>query len=427
MKQFITDILEDKLIDIQILILQKSSSDLNHNFTFSSYNYSKLFLNDRRIKTYIFNGADWEISFLELIKLIKGKYFIIFNKLIKLQKSDLYKIYNITKGNIENILDLKFQNNRTFYLIRTKILRDILDSNKNFRSFNELIKHLNEKSIPNINYIPIAYCPDNFYVSLTYNSMLSVLISKSHYTFILFYLVIPLDFKQSGIRIFESLYEQFEYFNITFIKMDNRFEKAYTNRYLTKNAFYRLSLGELLPDLNKIIYLDADTICLKDLSNLYNINFMGKIFLGKIISFESESHNFDLNTGVLLLNLIEMRNLKIEKKVLTLLNKGFRDPVYHDQAILNIFFKKYIGFLPLEYNVFPYSNKQIENLTKNYNNLYDYDSLYFSNKYPSIKHFPGIPENKIYFQEDWYYFARKSKYFQKASHNFSDIFNHNLF
>ena len=154
---------------------------------------------------------------------------------------------------------------------------------------------------------------------------------------------------------------------------------------------------------------------------------MGKIFLGKILSFENAGHKFDLNTGVLLLNLIEMRNLKIEKKVLNLLNKGFRDPVYHDQAIINIFFKQYIGFLPLEYNVFPYLNKEIENLTKNYNNLYDYDSIYFANKYPSIKHFPGFPENKIYFQEDWFYFARKSKYFQKASHNFSGIFNHNLF
>ena len=115
--------------------------------------------------------------------------------------------------------------------------------------------------------------------------------------------------------------------------MDNRYENAYTNRYLTKNAFYRLSLGELLPNLDKVIYLDSDTICLKDLSNLYNFNFMGKIFLGKILSFNSGM--FELNTGILLLNLFKMRKVKIESKVLTLLKNGFRDPVYHDQAILN--------------------------------------------------------------------------------------------
>ena len=236
-----------------------------------------------------------------------------------------------------------------------------------------------------------------------------------------------MDFKKSNFRFFESLYGQFEYFNMTFIKMDNRFENAFTNRYLTKNAFYRLSLGELLPHLNKIIYLDSDTICLKDLSNLYNLNFMGKIFLGKILSFKSEGLKFVLNTGVLVLNLLEMRKMKIEKKVLTLLNHGFRDPVYHDQAIINNYFKKYIGFLPLEYNMFPYSINAITNLTKNYNGLYDFDSIYFSLKYPSIKHFPGYPDEKILFQEDWYFFARKSKYFQKNSFNFSDIFNQSLF
>ena len=237
-----------------------------------------------------------------------------------------------------------------------------------------------------------------------------------------------MNFKQSNFRFLESLYGQFEYFNMTFIKMDNRFEKAYTNRYLTKNAFYRLSLGELLPHLNKIIYLDADTLCLKDLSNLYNLNFMGKIFLGKILSFKSEGPKFELNTGVLVLNLFEMRKMKIEEKVLTLLNQGFRDPVYHDQAIINIYFKKYIGFIPLEYNAFSYSINNIEylkNITKNYDGLYSFDSIYFAQKYPSIRHFPGRPKNKI--REDWHYFARKSKYFKKKSFNFSDVFDRSLF
>ena len=75
--------------------------------------------------------------------------------------------------------------------------------------------------------------------------MLSILISKTPNTYISFYLIISMDFKLSNMDFIETLYEQFEYFNITYIKMDNRYEKAYTNRYLTKNAFFRLSLGEL--------------------------------------------------------------------------------------------------------------------------------------------------------------------------------------
>ena len=205
--------------------------------------------------------------------------------------------------------------------------------------------------------------------------------------------------------------------------MDNRYEMAYTNRYLTKTAFYRMSLGELLPNLNKIIYLDSDTICLKDLSNLYNMNFKGKLFIARIINFK-ERLKFTINTGVLLLNLAGMRRMKVEKKVLTLLNNGFRDPHFHDQAIINIFYKKYVGLLPPEFNSITFNLNKIKEKYKNFGGLYDFDSLYFSFKHPYIIHYPGSPEIKTYNQENWYYFARKSKYFERRSHNYSKIFRY---
>ena len=240
--------------------------------------------------------------------------------------------------------------------------------------------------------------------------MISILLSKNIYTYILFYLIITKDFSNKNIELIESLYEQFEYFNITFIIMDNRYSKAYTRRYITKNAFFRLSLGELLPSLDKIIYLDADTICLKDLSNLYNLNFMGKIFLAKINTFKEGYLNFTVNTGVLLLNLVKMRKMKVEKKVLNLLNNGFKHPVFHDQAIINLYYKEYVGFLPTEYNTFTFSYEKVKQYKKDSGNLYDFDSLYFSFKFPSIIHYRGEPNMKTYKEEDWYYFARKSKY-----------------
>ena len=252
--------------------------------------------------------------------------------------------------------------------------------------------------------------------------MISILITKDYYTYISFFLIIPKEFSQKNINFIETLYEQFDYFNISFLKMDNRYEKAFTNRYLTKNAFYRLSLGELLPNSDKVIYLDSDTIILKDLSNLYNLNFFGKIFVAKINTFTS-LNNFTINTGVLLLNLKGMRKIKIEEKVLTLLNNGFKDPCFHDQAIINKFFKEYIGFLPPEYNTFTFNLKNVKQYKKDSSKLYDFDNLYFSFKFPSIIHYRGNPKNKIVNAEDWYYFARKSKYFNKRSSNFIEIFN----
>ena len=417
---FVTDIYELTFINIQILILHDSLNETSLNKTLI------LSFKNRRIENFTLENKEWSKNFYDFAKLIKGKFLILINKLIKVKYSEFYKIYNITKGSTENIFKLKYQDKHIIHLIRTKILRNILDSENKFQNFRDVINFINNHSIPNVNYIPIAFCPNNFYSSLTYTSMISILTSKGYYTYISFYLIIPLDFSISNIRLIESLYEQFEYFNITFISMDNRYEKAYTNRYLTKNAFFRLSLGELLPNLNKVIYLDSDTICFKDLSQLYNLNFFGKIFLAKIINTESENNKLNVNTGVLLLNLYAMRKLKIEEKVLTLLNNGFKDPHYHDQAIINIFFQKYVGFLPPEYNVFYPSINRIKEYKKDYGGLYDFDSLYFWFKYPSIKHYVGQPDSKTYNQEDWYYFARKSKYFQKRSNNFSNIFNYSL-
>ena len=139
--------------------------------------------------------------------------------------------------------------------------------------------------------------------------MTSILVSKQINTYISFYIIIPKDFLQTNINFLNTLYEDYDFFNITFIKMDDRYNKAYISRYITNQAYYRFSLGELIPYLNKIIYLDSDTICYKDLSNLYNINFKGKIILGQVIvtNKSKKTGYYSINSGILLLNLKEMR------------------------------------------------------------------------------------------------------------------------
>jgi len=414
-------IFKKSFIDTQIIFINNSSIDCLKNRDIDD------FIKERSIELFEFKSKIYKKRFSELIKKIKGRFFILFDKIIEFHKENFFKIYKIAKGSIQNIFKLDYQPNYSFYLIRTKILKDIIDSEKIFNNYNEIINLIYSESNPKFNYIPIAYCPNNYYTSLVYTSMISVLDTRQIYTYILFYLIITLDFEQKNIEFIESLYEQFDYFNITFIRMDNRYDKAYSSRYITKNAFYRLSLGELLPNLNKVIYLDSDTICLKDLNNLYNLNFLGKIFLAKLNTFDNGGLNFTVNTGVLLLNLYDMRKKKIEQKVLTILNNGFKHPVFHDQAIINIYFKKYIGFLPTEYNTFSFNYDYLKQYKKDTGELYDFDSLYFSFKFASIIHLRGDPKMKTYNEENWYYFARKSKYFQKRSQNYSNIFNFSIY
>ena len=259
--------------------------------------------------------------------------------------------------------------------------------------------------------------------------MLSILNSKEFYTYISFYIVIPKDFDKKNIDFLSSLYEQYDYFNITFLIIDNRYNKAFISRHITTQAYYRFSLGELIPYLNKIIYLDSDTICFKDLNNFYNLNFRGKIILGQIIISNNykKTGYYRINSGILLLNLKEMRKIKMEEKVINIINKGYKNK-FHDQAIINIYFKKYIGIFPPQYHGRPYVNyKEIVEYNKKSGEIYDNKDLYFAWKYPSIKHFlhhskPNFHDNK-YNKEDWWYFASKSKYFKSKSYNLSKIFN----
>ena len=417
---FISSLNEHTFKNIQIIMIYDLTSNLFKNDS------SKFIIKDKRIELYKYRSKNWKNNFIDLVQKIKGKFFIIFEEFIEFEKNELQKIYDNVKGSINNIFHFSFQNNKTYYLIRTKICRDFVDSEYDFNNYNDIINFFIQQPNPQINYIPVAFCPNNYYTPLTYTSMISILITKRLYTYILFYLIISIDFSNENIQLLESLYEQFDYFNITFIKMDNRYEKAYTRRYLSKSAFYRLSLGELLPNLNKVIYLDSDTIVLKDLSNLYDLNFMGKIFLATLLTFDNRYHNYSINTGVLLINLKKMRTMKIEKHVLTLLNNNFSDPIYHDQAIINLYYKKYIGFLSPEFNKFATFKNYLNGYYKDISGYYDYDSLYFFLKFPSILHYAGPPDIKTYNYEDWYYFARKSKYFQMRSHNYSYIFNYSL-
>lgn len=348
----------------------------------------------------------------------------------------------MTKGKLNNIFEYLTKQNKSLNVIRTKILRDIIDSRNNLNSLEEIINYIYSIPIEAFHYVPIAYaCSDN-YISLLYTSMISVLNNKGYYTFIIFFIVIPEDFSEINIRFLESLYEQYDYFNITFIRIDDRYKNAYNLGKLSVHVYFRYSLGELIPNLDKIIYLDSDTICLTDLLKFYNINFRGKIILGRILYYDkiNNTESFSINSGILLLNLKEMRKIKMEKIILKILKNGFgyrkiiqinkknigTDIRTVDQALLNIYFSKYIGLFPPEYNARNYDYKTAIQFNRDVGNYYDEDYFYFSYKYPSIRHYCG-DKNDLAFHEEWNYFARKSKYFHIISNNLSDIYNMKTF
>ena len=418
---FINNLRNQTLKEIQIFI---SFSNIEY------YNDIKnICLLDDRIKVYFLKKINTFYDFYYLIEKSNGKFIFLLDKIEYLNNDEIEQFYNYTKGKINNIFEFKTSNGNVIYLIRSKILKTLIDNNLYFKNFSKVINYLYLYSKPKLNYISIALCPDNYYTSYTYVAMISILNSKYYFTYICFYLIITDDFEQKNVDFLSSLYEQYDLFNITFINMDNRYNVAYISRYLTKQTYYRFSLGELIPYLNKIIYLDTDILVYNDLTEFFNLNFNGKIILGHPTIYNKSQRTgiFKINNGILLLNLNKMRKIKLEKKVLYIINNGFKNDL-HDQFLLNQFFYEFIGIFPPKYHVRPWNNyNEMIQFNINSGMLYDNDYLYFSYKYPTIIHYAYYSKplyENISQSEDWWYFARKSKYYNEKSCNLSSIFKY---
>ena len=115
----------------------------------------------------------------------------------------------------------------------------------------------------------------------------------------------------------------------------------------------RLSLTNIIKDLQKIIYLDCDTIVHKDLAELYNINMEDKYYMGfpaHEISYLviQGTRNF-INSGVILINLKLLRKINATKIYEEYYKIHGTKKV--DEYLINVIFYDKIAFLPFKYGI----------------------------------------------------------------------------
>lgn len=168
------------------------------------------------------------------------------------------------------------------------------------------------------------------------------------------------------------------------LKSKKRFDIEYIDMptYLSKNAlnteqnptFYRYYLPDLLPNINKVLWLDADILVYRSLRPLYQTNIK-KYYVAGVE--DANSCNFAsligmekiFNAGILLYNLDKMRQDGMMKTVLKtdwdLENAGKRKQ--YDQTVLNVAFKDNIKWLPPKYNFF--HNSLLTNNIHSHNNM----------------------------------------------------------
>ena len=405
----------DSYIAMLKSLLTQSLKEIEILISFKKINTNLFYLINQYYKNYkilkIFEeGNDKFNATINLILNSDARYITVIKKCVYIKEQKLFEnVYKETFGKTDNIYKYKIEG-EVNYLIKKKVLNNIIDDDIKLNDFIQLENYI--KIIPtiNLNYISIAYSFDNNYILYAYISIISILESKNYNTYTSFYLIVPNNFTNENKNIILSLYEQYDFLNFSFIYMDNRYKKVKIINYISKNAYYRLSLGELLPNINKIIYLDCDVIVYKDLTNLYNKNFNKHIMLSLKRPYE-DNEILKINDGVLLMNLKEMRKIKFEKNILNIINKGLANNG-QDQGLLIKYYLKQIGYLDEEYNVLTQGFDKLINYNKNNNLNYKNNDLFYKLKYPTIRHANGPKKSKYYIDtKDWWYFASKAKYY----------------
>ena len=163
----------------------------------------------------------------------------------------------------------------------------------------------------------------------------------------------------------------------------------------------RLFLDKLLPDnINRILYLDGDTLVLKDLSRFYNID-LGDNVLGmcpeptvdkgrrEFLALREAPYH---NSGVLLIDLKQWRNREIGKKVIDFYKRHDGKLFAPDQDALNGALKNNIVTLSISYNYFniydTYPYRILKRLSSPANFISKNEFLEIQ-KSPSIIHYLG--------------------------------------
>lgn len=173
--------------------------------------------------------------------------------------------------------------------------------------------------------------------------------------------------------------------NITFVPIEESLFEVYknigTHSYISLSTYYRLKLASLLPQIDKILYLDCDVIVNSDINDLFKTDISEYYAAGVMDTAmkssgwvpKMENGNIYYNAGVLLFNLEKIRHDDIESKFEQYTRENIKNIRVGDQEIINVVCQGKIKQIESEWNV----------QSSNFVNRSDYT------KAPKIVHYVG--------------------------------------
>ena len=183
--------------------------------------------------------------------------------------------------------------------------------------------------------ISIAYAPDDKYVNQTVVSMKSALEHNKQVEFIIMYSKLSAESMQKLGAVGGSL---------RLIKMDeSQFAYLTLSKWVTVQAWFRIKLPDLCKDLDKVLYLDCDTLIRGNLDELFSLDLTDKYLAGvkdvwgvsKYVKRLGIKSGVYVNSGMLLFNCDYCRKEHFFDKVVDFAKNNAKIIEFCDQDSIN--------------------------------------------------------------------------------------------
>ena len=141
----------------------------------------------------------------------------------------------------------------------------------------------------------IAYAPDDKYINQTIVSMVSAIENNKEHE--IEFIIIYSKLSEKNINKLNSI----NGCKLRLLQVDETiFTSLPLSHWVTVQAWFRIKLPDMCQDLDKILYLDCDTLILGNLEELFNTNLEGKYFAGvkDVWGVEKYCKRLNMHSGV---------------------------------------------------------------------------------------------------------------------------------
>ena len=272
-----------------------------------------------------------------------------------------------------------------------------------------------------------SYTIDNGYVYPALVAMTSLAINAGNNTFYNIYVLVSPDFTEENRNILMTVEKNYtDHCKVIIINMDDKYKGKDSDDRIPLAAYYRLELPNLLPDVDRIVYMDGDTAVFQDLSELITLDMKGNYILGFLDSKPNALRKFNIRngvvlcSGVLLMDLNALRKNRISEKFNEFLEANLGNIYQHDQTTINVVCQGKTSTLPPKYGMWnffcakdllDYNNDQLSWLK------YEEKEVIFAYYYPAILHYvrgkPFKSADNLFYYDEWWEYANKTGYYDE--------------